>query len=322
MNKIVLEKNISAIFLATLLVLGTISTILPSAVQAQQYYTDRYYTQDYEPDYPSSQDNKYFKSKDSSVNVNKIKCNNINSNNNGVDISLGLPSDDTIAEAQTGDEGLSTTDNGWRDDERYNNGNDFRFVCINNNDNENNVVVVNETTPIPPEPTTAILTVNKITICNPQEFGDFCNFNPQITVTGNNPTPSSFPANDTPISVTLGAGLYDVSEAGFGLGMQPCLSRGFDGGQVIGQNTAVCTNISDSCSEDIRAGQELSCTIENTVTSLSGLQGTTESSITSQGVGDSPKLIALAKQPAEDSSDLTAIEKITKLKQQWLELLP
>jgi hypothetical protein len=42
-----------------------------------------------------------------------------------------------------------------------------------------------------------------------------------------------------------------------------------------------------------------------------------ESSIISQAIGDSPELTALEKQP----DDLTAMEKITKLKTQWLDLL-
>ena len=43
-----------------------------------------------------------------------------------------------------------------------------------------------------------------------------------------------------------------------------------------------------------------------------------DSSIISQAIGNSPELTALEKQP----EDLTALEKIEKLKQQWLELLP
>jgi hypothetical protein len=43
-----------------------------------------------------------------------------------------------------------------------------------------------------------------------------------------------------------------------------------------------------------------------------------DSSIISQAIGNSSELTALKKQP----DDLTAMEKITKLKQQWLELLP
>ena len=43
-----------------------------------------------------------------------------------------------------------------------------------------------------------------------------------------------------------------------------------------------------------------------------------DSSIISQAIGNSPELTALKKQP----DDLTAMEKITKLKTQWLDLLP
>jgi hypothetical protein len=146
MIKITSAKRNSAIFLAILLVLGTIATIIPSA-QAQPYYEEEYYQE-----YPLYNGNNDYKSKDSNVILNKIKCNNINDNLNNVDVNSGLPNgNDALAEIQAADEGLATTTaNGRGDGER--NGNDFRFVCINNNDNENNVVVVNETTPIPPTP--------------------------------------------------------------------------------------------------------------------------------------------------------------------------
>ena len=161
MNNIISTKTTSSIFLATLLLLGTLATILPSA-QAQPYYEDGYeseytqYMQDYKSEYPLYPDNSDYKSKDSSSSViNKIKCNNINSNNNGVDVSLGVPNnDDAIAEAQAADnEGQATSANEWGYGNEYKqNSNDFKFVCVNNNDNEFNVVVVNETTPIPPPP--------------------------------------------------------------------------------------------------------------------------------------------------------------------------
>jgi hypothetical protein len=47
-----------------------------------------------------------------------------------------------------------------------------------------------------------------------------------------------------------------------------------------------------------------------------------ESSIISQTIENSPKLTAFEKQQPSDSPDLTATEKIVKLKTQWLELLP
>jgi len=109
LNKIVSTKTTSSIFLAALLVVGTIATILPSA-QAQPYYemNNGYgsyepgpaYTNNnsYESEYAS--DNSYYKSKDSNVILKKINCNNINSNNNGVDVNLGVPNNDALVEAQ------------------------------------------------------------------------------------------------------------------------------------------------------------------------------------------------------------------------------
>jgi hypothetical protein len=148
-NKILSTKKTISLFLAIVLVTGTIATILPS-VQAQPYYEERY-----APDYPPYKDNNDYKSKDSNVILNKIKCNNINDNLNNVDVNSGLPNGfDDIVQAQAADnEGQEITANGWGNDNGYKqNDNDFRFVCINNNDNENNIVVVNETTPIPPPP--------------------------------------------------------------------------------------------------------------------------------------------------------------------------
>jgi hypothetical protein len=173
LNNIISAKRNSAIFLATLLVLGTIATISPSFMveaQAEPFYgmDDRYdsyeeeYTDNnnyepieypsYKPEYPS--DNSY-KSKDSSSTIiNKVKCNNINSNNNGVDVNLGIPNNDALVEAQAAyNEGQEITANGWGNDNGYKqNDNGFKFVCVNNNDNENNIIVINKTTPIPPTP--------------------------------------------------------------------------------------------------------------------------------------------------------------------------
>ena len=119
--------------------------------------------------------------------------------------------------------------------------------------------------PIPPIDTET-LTVTKTTQCDEQEFGDICNFNPQITVTGTDPNPISFPTSQTPIVVTLGTGQYNVSEAGFVPGLQACSALGFDGGQQTAQaDTFICTNFSEDCDGDISAGQNLLCNITNTV---------------------------------------------------------
>ena len=119
LSKILLVKRNIAIFLSTLLVLGTLATILPS-VQAAPYFEDRY-NSDYQ-----SYENRAYKSKDNNVILNKIKCNNINSNNNGVEVGLGLPNSvNPIAETEA--ENAAAT-NDWENVERNNNNNDFRFV--------------------------------------------------------------------------------------------------------------------------------------------------------------------------------------------------
>ena len=81
-------------------------------------------------------DNSYDKSKDSSsVIVKKIKCNNINVNLNGLEISTLPPTtlNGLATEAQAADEGERGASGG--DGRSSGHDSDFRFVCINNNNN-------------------------------------------------------------------------------------------------------------------------------------------------------------------------------------------
>ena len=183
MNKIVSTKRTSAIFLAIVLVAGTIALTDPTFMinaqatsdrekaydndEKKSYKKDSYdskyssYKDDYKSEYSSYEkdDRDYDKSnKDSSsVNIKKIKCNNINVNLNGVDADIRLPFNHNplngvIAEAQAAEDeetnsfeksGSKNNDDehGQSDSDR-----DFKFVCINNN---NNIVAVGE-----PEPPT------------------------------------------------------------------------------------------------------------------------------------------------------------------------
>jgi hypothetical protein len=150
--------------------MGTFSAISPLFItgvsaQSESYNygkDDRY--DSYEPDYGmDSYDKKSYeqesydkdkdKSKDSSnsVSLKKLKCNNINANLNNVDASFGSPVEDDIngangeaLAAQEGGEAISANGlmNGGRDGDRnfVDLENNFRFVCINNNDNENTVI--------------------------------------------------------------------------------------------------------------------------------------------------------------------------------------
>jgi hypothetical protein len=130
----------SAIFLAVILVAGTIATFTPSfmvgTAQAQPYYG---------MDSDRESDRK-------SVNVSSLKCNNINVNVNGLELDV-FPSflgggEGLAAETQDANTDASSfAGNGPNGGSEIN---DFRFICINNNNN----TVIEEEEPIPPIPPT------------------------------------------------------------------------------------------------------------------------------------------------------------------------
>ena len=92
---------------------------------------------------PYEKDHSYDKSKDNSVTVKKIKCNNINVNLNGFSgntIDTAPPGLAALAtEAQAEDEGANgaSGNNGREGGDGRSSGHDSnsRFICINNNDN-------------------------------------------------------------------------------------------------------------------------------------------------------------------------------------------
>ena len=177
MSKILLTKKSSAIFLAIVLIAGTIAlsptffmvgTAQASSDDEKDY--DKYDKKSsYEKDnyksteYPSyEKDNSYDKSKDSSnVIIKKIKCNNINVNLNGfngIDVNVvptalnGLATDEAQASEDEGEIGASSSGSGERNHNGYQyNDKNFRFVCINNNNFE--VVETTTSTPTEPQPT-------------------------------------------------------------------------------------------------------------------------------------------------------------------------
>lgn len=123
----ILNKSISknsAIFLAIVLVAGTISMIIPSS-----------FAQPYDSEDPYAKDRK----KSADVNIQKIDCDNINSNFNGIDSSIGTDNpfntggEETTESIQSNEDSTNTFGNGW--EKRKDNG-DFEIYCINNNKNE------------------------------------------------------------------------------------------------------------------------------------------------------------------------------------------
>ena len=162
-------------FLAIVLVLGTVAFTAPSFMTNVQATSDRekdydhdednksYEKDSYESQYSSYEkdDNNSYKSKDSSsssVSIKKVKCNNINVNLNGLDVNVGLPFNDgpvtgpiAVAQEEADDDDEESNSIESNNDKSYD-GKDAqsdsdtnsRIVCINNN---NNLVVGEELEP-------------------------------------------------------------------------------------------------------------------------------------------------------------------------------
>jgi hypothetical protein len=397
LSNIVSIKTTGSVFLAIVLITGTIaisspSSMLTGAAQAQQYYDsgmdnsynsygsdygmDNYdnkksydkkpygnendygYESQYQPsykpnykptEYPSyfGKDNNYYKSqKDSnnkkSITLNKIKCINDNININGN--NTGNISIDNNGAAEEGYVGVYSSNGGGYDgsegyyDDGYDNKRSKSFDCIINNNNTNTnigggsgnqTVPGNQTTP--PEPTTTTLNVTKLVTCEESEEedsilsvqqanGPTCaqlealitedQFN--IQVTGSNPVPSSFNGSEAGTLVTLDAGGYTVRD---GPSLSVFLDKSALGGNITGPipsftGNCIQTGNINQATGNIAAGQSQTCNIIN--------QFVIEEDDTDFTVASSP----IIAQGIEDSPELTASEKIAKLKQQWLDLLP
>jgi hypothetical protein len=129
--------KISAAFLSAVLIAGTIAALFPSFMIGAQ--ADPYYGMD-----------KDRKSDKKDVSVQSLKCTNINVNVNGLELDVFPPflgGGDIAAEAAEPSTDASSFA-GSGDSDGGSVINDFRFICINNN---NNTVIGGEE-PIPPEP--------------------------------------------------------------------------------------------------------------------------------------------------------------------------
>jgi hypothetical protein len=278
LSKIILAKRNSVIFLSALLVLGTLTTILPT-VQSQQYYEDRYNPADYQ----SYQDNRDYKfQKDSSVSINKIKCinNNFNVNgNNTGDINVGNKGQKNL--------GANAHSNGYY--EGYgNNKQGKNFDCIiNNNNNNNNTNIVstgggrgNQTIlPIPTETPKSTTTLSvRVTIeCIPRdttfESAQACNritaeilpnqFD--IEIDGNNPNPDSFDGSIVPIIVTLEPGNFSVTI----ITPLSVVTTINNIESALGVDISQDADFTGHCRDPIVTGESLVCNIEQSFKSTS-----------------------------------------------------
>jgi hypothetical protein len=304
-------------------------------------YEKKSYGNSYEQDSYSKDraSDKYNKDNSNNVSLKKLKCNNINANLNNINASFGspIPSDDTEGGtngeslAAQGDEAISANSlmNGANNGDRsfVDRENNFAFVCLNNNNN----IVAGEGNATEP---TGTLAVTKTVTCTPRDTlpatAAACqtflsNTLPSfydITVSGNNPNPSEFAGSNDPVVVTLGAGNYEVSEdrpnevepAGFFLSLNVRFS---------GDCTDALPDVplSGEATGTIAAGESQVCNISNDYGLISDPQpGGLTSSNTNTGSQLSSFSQPTIAQGTEE--DLSAMEKITKLKTQWLDLLP
>jgi hypothetical protein len=149
MNNSTKTTKISAAFLATVLVAGIIALSSPSFMVGAQ--ADPYY----------GMDSYKKKSNAKDVSVKNVKCNNINVNVNGLELNttqvpflgklLGSEAHGDESERGSGSYGSggSYASDGSYGDKRSGSGGDFKFVCINNNDNTVTGGNVSAPTPTP-----------------------------------------------------------------------------------------------------------------------------------------------------------------------------
>ena len=296
------------------------------------YETPSYGNNNYET--PSYGKDSYKSKKDSSnsVSLNKLKCinNNVNINgNNTGDINVGN-SGKSGASPGTYDEGyLGVGSSGGNyGEEGYDNGykkqKDAGFTCIINNNNNNTNIGGggNQTNPPGPTPTTTTLNVIKRVTCEEENGGGLApsihilngvstceeilaNITPAdftITVTGNNPVPSTFPGSAAGTSVTIGAGGYTVTET-----QSADVTSLLASADIFSLETTFTGDCTPTGTGTIEAGVPETCTITNAFTI-----NEEDDDLTATGL----------PMTAQGTADSSALEKITKLKQQWLDLLP
>jgi hypothetical protein len=157
-NKILSTKKTISLFLAFILVTGTITALSsPSFMTNASAQSESYYGMD-NNNYKSQYGQDKYKTKDNVV-IKKINCDNINLNVNGLELNLtSVPFLNNLLTSEAGENGERGTGSYESDNsgtsssgQQSDSGKEFKFICINNNNNT--VIVGNETTPQPPTPT-------------------------------------------------------------------------------------------------------------------------------------------------------------------------
>jgi hypothetical protein len=277
---------------------------------------------------PCAKDNNYLEAQYNDF-VKKIKCNNIDSNLNGLNVNTipgSTTAEDIGTQALQGDD---TSVNSFGNAQRVK-GN-FNLDCINNNNNiggqgrtdDGGTATVGPRGPVGPQGPEGIQGIQGLPgpnvinatnlYYNPGEIAEsFVNFDDKSTATceggdiavgGNYNILGANPANPYLVTFQGNEGTDKYSTI---IRVHGSSSTGI----IVFQSNVLCFD-----------NPPLN-TFAATASAISSVQQQLEDSrITAQGISDSPKLTTLEKQP-EGSGDLTATEKITKLKTQWLSQLP
>ena len=300
---------------------GFIGISYPSSIFAQEYYDDyeteeysQYYDDDYETKYYDYES--YIKDDNSKPSIQKLSCNNIIKNqpvDNNVDTSSAF--DLSNGNSQLGQDRMNSDQKG-----------DFVYVCQNNNNivniNNNNFNINNETT------------INNLSACNnvvtlvsANNSGSGAGVQ---TVTGDsalcNNSTFTFPFNPSQSSQDSDSGVITSSSISNGEQAQSQHIKLLqdDNGVEIHQQGNQPLDIRQIKSSQNDNGIEIQQQGSLPIGITQQLEDLSikDSPIMSQGIGSSPKLTALEKQQSDNAPELTATEKTTKLKQQWLDLLP
>jgi hypothetical protein len=299
--------------------LGLLTFLIPVApsisnTNALAFSNYGYQADQYENYAKDMANDNYYKSQGSDI-VKKIKCNNINSNFNGVEANIGT--DDLLgvgAESIQGDDASSN----WLGNGDRNNGN-FDLDCINNNNN-NAGGQGGTGSQGPPGPTgpqgppgipgtpglSTITTDNVYTVVGP---------------TNNNVFTNSFASSvalcdeeDTALSGSFIVGAVAGNAIAEIVSSKPLANE-------TGWNATAFGEVSGNgfVTADVVCFDNPPAHVSMAAADVSTFQQQPEDAvIMSQGLVNSPAI----SQVTEDSPELTATEKITKLKTQWLDLLP
>jgi hypothetical protein len=306
-NKSDLLKKSSTILLATVLVVSFIGISSPSSIFAQEYYDDsetdeysQYYDDDYETKYSNYES--YMKDEKPRPIIQKISCDNINNN---PPISLNVGTGNEPESTSSGDASRSFSNGDSQSGQRIDRMNadgfsdqkgDFVYTCQNNNNLNVNVDISNEQQINP-----------TLSACNTIVESESPNIQDSFNTGGSGNTAflnattictdnifdqviiPNQPIQDNDPGVITASSIANVE--------QPSVQS--QQIKSLQQNNGIGTQQKANIPIDIMLSQ---------LSSQSQQTSKTSPPIIAQGIGD--------------STELTATEKITKLKQQWMELTP